>query len=227
MMRVCENIKETLEKIENCAKVAKRNPKDITLIAVTKTKPVSLIKEAVECGLLEFGENRVQEVLEKYDEIDGVSWHLIGHLQKNKVKYIIDKVKLIHSVDSLDLAKEIDRQAKKIEKIQEILIQVNISGEESKFGIKPNEAASLCEAIKDLENIKVKGLMTMAPLGAEESELHKIFGGLRKLSIDIREKNIDNIDMEELSMGMSGDFEIAVSEGATMVRVGTGIFGTR
>ncbi|MBQ2891089.1 MAG: YggS family pyridoxal phosphate-dependent enzyme [Clostridia bacterium] len=226
-MGILENIKEVEKKIENAAKSAGRKRDEITLIGVSKTKPVSLIKEAVGCGIRVLGENRVQEIMEKFDHIEGAVWHLIGHLQKNKVKYIIDKVDLIHSVDSLELAKEIDKQAKKFDKVQKILIQVNISGEESKFGLPKEEVLPLLNEVKSLENVKVKGLMTMAPLGAGEDELHEIFGGLKKLSIDIKEKKVDNIDMEELSMGMSGDFEIAILEGATMVRVGTGIFGHR
>ncbi len=226
-MGILENIKEVNRKIENAAKSAGRERNEITLIGVSKTKPVSLIKEAVDCGIRVLGENRVQEIMEKFDHIEGAVWHLIGHLQKNKVKYIIDKVDLIHSVDSLELAKEIDKQAKKFDKVQKILIQVNISGEESKFGLPKEEVLPLLNEVKSLENVKVKGLMTMAPLGAGEDELHEIFGGLKKLSIDISEKKVDNIDMEELSMGMSGDFEIAILEGATMVRVGTGIFGHR
>lgn len=226
-MGILENIKEVEKKIENAAKSAGRERNEITLIGVSKTKPVSLIKEAVDCGIRVLGENRVQEIMEKFDHIEGAVWHLIGHLQKNKVKYIIDKVDLIHSVDSLELAQEIDKQAKKFDKVQKILIQVNISGEESKFGLPKEEVLPLLNEVKSLENVKVKGLMTMAPLGAGEDELHEIFGGLKKLSIDIKEKKVDNIDMEELSMGMSGDFEIAILEGATMVRVGTGVFGHR
>lgn len=226
-MGILENIKEANRKIENAAKTAGRDRNEITLIGVSKTKPVSLIKEAVDCGISVLGENRVQEIMEKFDHIEGAVWHLIGHLQKNKVKYIIDKVDLIHSVDSLELAKEIDKQAKKFDKVQKILIQVNISGEESKFGLPKEEVLPLLNEVKSLENVKVKGLMTMAPFGASEDELHEIFGGLKKLSIDIKEKKVDNIDMEELSMGMSGDFEIAILEGATMVRVGTGVFGHR
>ena len=226
-MGILENIKEANRKIENAAEAAGRDRNEITLIGVSKTKPVSLIKEAVGCGIRVLGENRVQEIMEKFDHIEGAVWHLIGHLQKNKVKYIIDKVDLIHSVDSLELAKEIDKQAKKFDKVQKILIQVNISGEESKFGLPKEEVLPLLNEVKSLENVKVKGFMTMAPFGASEDELHEIFGGLKKLSIDIKEKKVDNIDMEELSMGMSGDFEIAILEGATMVRIGTGVFGHR
>lgn len=226
-MSVRDNVSEVRRRISAAATRAGRDEREITLIGVSKTKPVELILEGVDCGICELGENRVQEVLEKFDKIRNVKWHLIGHLQKNKVKYIVDKAELIHSVDSPELAREIDRQAKKAGKVQKILVQVNVSGEESKFGIDPAEAISLCKEISQMENIRVKGLMTMAPMGASEAELREIFGGLRKLSVDIGNQKIDNIDMDELSMGMSGDYEIAIEEGATMVRVGTGIFGTR
>lgn len=226
-MSIYENLKEVERRISDAAKRAGRDGSEITLIAVSKTKPIGLIKEAIDCGVSNLGENRVQEVMEKFDEIEGARWHLIGHLQKNKVKYIIDKAEFIHSVDSLDLAKEIDKQARKANKVQKILIQVNVSGEESKFGISPDEVLNLLKDISVLENVKVKGLMTMAPKDATEKELREIFGGLKRIMLDIRDKKLDNIDMDELSMGMSGDFEIAVEEGATMVRVGTGIFGAR
>ncbi len=226
-MSVRENVENVRKRISAAAKRANRNESEITLIGVSKTKPVELIKEGVDCGICELGENRVQEVLEKYDKIENVRWHLIGHLQKNKVKYIVDKAELIHSVDSLELAKEIDKQAKKIGKVQKILLEINISGEESKFGITPAEAIPLCGEISRFENIKAEGLMTMAPKEAAEVELRRIFGGLKKLSEEIRSRQIPGIDMRELSMGMSGDYEIAVEEGATMVRVGTGIFGAR
>ncbi len=226
-MSVFENVENVRQKIAKAAKEAGRDENEITLIGVSKTKPVSLIAQGVECGIVDLGENRVQEVLEKYESLNGVRWHLIGHLQKNKVKYIVDKAELIHSVDSLELAREIDKQAKKIGKVQKILIQVNISGEESKFGVSEEETLPLCKVLKDFENIQVLGLMTMAPKAATDEELHKIFGGLRELSRSIDNEKIENICMKQLSMGMSGDFEIAVKEGATMIRVGTGIFGTR
>ncbi len=226
-MSVYENIENVRRKISDAARKAGRSESEITLIGVSKTKPVDLIKEATACGILDLGENRVQEVLEKFDKIENVRWHLIGHLQKNKVKYIVDKTVLIHSVESFELAKEIDKQAKKLGKIQDILIQVNVSGEESKFGVSPNDTISLCEEISSLENVRIKGLMTMAPMGSVESELRFVFGGLRKLSNEIRNENIEKVEMQHLSMGMSGDYEIAIEKGATMVRVGTGIFGTR
>ena len=226
-MGILENIREVQAKISVSAKKVGRNPEEITLVAVSKTKPVELIKEAVKCGMTQLGENRVQEVLEKYEYVDGAQWHLIGHLQKNKVKYIVDKAVLIHSVDSVELAREIDKHAKKVGKIQDILIQVNISGEESKSGIEPENAEEICRQVAQLDNVKIKGFMTMAPREADENELHRIFGGLKALMEEIKEKNIENVDLKELSMGMSGDYEIAVMEGATIVRVGTGIFGAR
>lgn len=226
-MGILENIREVQAKISESAKKVGRNPEEITLVAVSKTKPVELIKEAVKCGMTQLGENRVQEVLEKYEYVDGAQWHLIGHLQKNKVKYIVDKAVLIHSVDSVELAREIDKHAKKVGKIQDILIQVNISGEESKSGVEPENAEEICRQVAQLDNVKIKGFMTMAPREADENELHRIFGGLKALMEEIKEKNIENVDLKELSMGMSGDYEIAVMEGATIVRVGTGIFGAR
>lgn len=226
-MSVYENIENVRQKIAAAARKAGRSENEITLIGVSKTKPVELIKEATACGVLDLGENRVQEVLEKFDKIENVRWHLIGHLQKNKVKYIVDKAELIHSVEGFELAKEIDKQAKKIGKVQNILIQVNVSGEESKFGVSPDETIPLCKAVSALENIRIKGLMTMAPMGSSEEELRFVFGGLRKLSDEIRNENIEKAEMQHLSMGMSGDYEIAIEEGATLVRVGTGIFGAR
>ncbi len=223
-MGICENIENVRQKIADAAKRAGRKPEEITLIGVSKTKPVTLISEAVDCGIIQLGENRVQEVMEKFVKLSGVKWHLIGHLQRNKVKYIIDKAEYIHSLDSFELAKEIDRQAKKVGKIQKVLVQVNVSGEESKSGISPKEAAFFCESISSFENIRVKGLMTMAPKDADEKELRAVFGGLKRLSGEI---NIPHTEMKHLSMGMSGDYEIAIEEGATMVRVGTGIFGSR
>lgn len=226
-MSICENVEEVRGKIIASAKAAGRNPDDVLLLGVTKTKPAEVIEEAVSCGVTSLGENRVQELLEKFGELKGVKWHLIGHLQKNKVKYIIDKVELIHSLDSLELAEEIQKQARKIGKIQEVLIQVNVSGEESKFGCPPDKTEELCRRVAELPNVRIKGFMTMAPKGAEEDELHVIFGGLRNLMNEIKTKNIENTELKELSMGMSGDYETAVSEGATIVRVGTGIFGNR
>lgn len=200
----------------------------MTLIAVSKTKPAEMIKEIYACGQRDFGENKVQELTEKYGELPAdIRWHQIGHLQRNKVKYIVGKAALIHSVDSLRLAEAIQTEAQKKQIIVPILIEVNISGEESKFGVSKKEVLPLLEQISQFGNIKVKGLMTIAPYVTNSEENRVLFRNLRKLSVDIIEKNINNIDMEILSMGMTNDYEVAIEEGATMVRVGTGIFGMR
>ncbi len=223
-----KNLQSVCMRIKDAIKRSGREEKDVRLIAVTKTVESDVMNEAVRLGITDIGENRVQEVLRKYEDIPhNVNWHLIGHLQKNKVKYIVDKAEIIHSVDSLELAEEINKQALKIEKIQKILIQVNVSGEESKFGIKPEECLELCKNISKLSNVHIEGLMTMAPHFAPENEIRKIFSGLRQISLDIDKENMDNISMNELSMGMSNDFEIAIEEGATLIRVGTSIFGKR
>ncbi len=227
MGSVRENLISINEKISEAALAAGRKPSDVKLIAVTKTVTADRIMEAVACGVRELGENRVQELCGKYDDIKDVNWHLIGHLQTNKVKYIINKVSLIHSVDSLALASEINRRAEKIGKTQDILIEVNISGEESKFGITAGECVPLCESIAELKNVRVKGLMTIAPFAETRENIERIFERLRLLSRSVDERKIDGIEMTELSMGMSGDFELAIAQGATYVRVGRGIFGAR
>ena len=223
-----ENIETVRENIKKAAQRAGRNPDDILLIGVTKTKPVEMMQEAIDEGITDIGENRVQEIMEKYEHIKGdPKWHLIGHLQTNKVKYIIDKVDLIHSVESISLAEEINKRAEKIGKVQKVLLEVNVSGEESKFGISPENIMEFCEKIAGFKNIRVSGLMTVAPFTEDEKILRKVFSDLRKISLDISTKFYDTIYMEELSMGMTNDYEIAIEEGATMVRVGTGIFGNR
>ncbi len=225
-------IKENIKEVENiivqeCEKVG-RSPSDVTLIAVSKTKPVELLKEAYAYGCRDFGENKVQELLDKYEALPSdIRWHMIGHLQRNKVKYIVDKVYMIHSVDSLRLAEEISKEASKKNVCVNILIEVNVANEETKYGVSCEEVRQLVCDIAKLPNIRIKGLMTIAPFvdDAEENRLH--FQKLKKIAVDIMQKNIDNIDMEILSMGMTGDYPVAVSEGATYVRVGTGIFGIR
>lgn len=230
MLQLQENIQNIKERIARAAAKAGKSESDIQLVAVTKTVNADVINEAIRLGIQNIGENKVQEIMNKYDAIDrnsDVRWHLIGHLQTNKVKYIIDKVALIHSVDSYKLASEINKRAKKIGRIMDILIQVNVSEEESKFGIKVEECQPLIEEIAKLSNIKVKGLMTIAPYVENPENVRPIFRKLKKLSIDIMDKNIDNISMEYLSMGMTGDFEVAIEEGANIVRIGTAIFGKR
>ncbi len=227
-----ETIKQNLDDIYSRIKIAAeksgRRAEEITLIAVTKTVDVARIRNVSEYGVPDFGENRVQELLEKYDKFDeSIKWHLIGHLQTNKVKYIIDKVHMIHSVDSFELAKEIDNRAGKAGKKMNILLQVNVSGEETKFGIKPEEVNRYVEFISQLENVALRGMMTIAPFVDNTQEIRPIFKNLYDIFIDIKNKKIDNVSMDYLSMGMSNDFEVAIEEGANVVRVGTGIFGKR
>lgn len=225
---ISENIKSIREKIDNAAQKAGRDPKDVLLLAVSKTVDVPRIKAAVAEGLDELGENHVQEIMEKYEPMGpDVKWHMIGHLQTNKVKYIIDKVKLIHSVESLKLAEEINKQAKKHGLVMDILVEINMAKEESKYGIMPEDAPSFIESLSSLENIRVRGLMTVAPNVENGEENRVYFRNMKKLLVDINAKNINNINMDVLSMGMTGDYITAVEEGATIVRVGTGIFGKR
>lgn len=212
----------------NPANKINRDPNEVTLIAVSKTKPVEMLKEAYDAGARVFGENKVQEIVDKYDQMPSdVKWHMIGHLQRNKVKYIVDKVAMIHSVDSLRLAETIEKEAAKKAVIVPILIEVNVAQEESKFGLKPEEVLPFIEQISDFSHIRIKGLMTIAPYVDNAEENREIFRELKKLSVDIAAKNINNVIMSVLSMGMTGDYMVAVQEGATMVRVGTGIFGAR
>ncbi len=220
-----ENIKRVRDEICDTAVKCGRNPDEITLCAVTKTVDASAAQEVLDSGVTVLGENRVQALLEKYEVLaDKPEWHLIGHLQTNKVKYITDKVSLIHSVESLRLAEEIDRRAKQVGKIQDILIEVNVSGEASKFGIAPEDTERLLEEISGFNNICVRGLMTIAPLPEKEGENRKYFSKLRELFIDIQSKKYDNSNIDILSMGMSRDFKDAIKEGATIIRVGTALF---
>lgn len=227
-MEIKENIEQVKENIRAAALEAGRAPEEVTLIAVSKTKPVSMIKEAYACGCRDFGENKVQELCDKYEMLPAdIRWHLIGHLQRNKVKYIVDKVYLIHSVDSLRLAEEIQKEASKKQVHVDILIEVNVAAEESKFGILPEETEGLVRAVAKLPNVHIKGLMTIAPIVEKPEENTVYFSKLKELSVDITAKNIDNVTMNILSMGMTGDYQQAVKNGATYVRVGTGIFGER
>ena len=220
---------ETVEKniADACAR-AGRDRSEVTLIAVSKTKPVDMLREVYDAGARDFGENKVQEICEKYDKLPSdIKWHMIGHLQRNKVKQVIDKAALIHSVDSYRLAQEISVQAQKKGLTIPILIEVNIAGEESKFGISAEDTIQLVEEIAELPNLKIQGLMTIAPFVEDAEENRLYFRQIKQLSVDIKNKNIDNVSMDILSMGMTGDYEVAIEEGATMVRVGTGIFGAR
>ena len=207
MGTIQQNIAEVEKRVADAAARAGRKREDVLLLAVSKTKPVELIKEAVACGLTSLGENKVQEIMEKYEPMGpGVHWHLIGHLQTNKVKYIIDKVDMIHSVESLSLAEEINKRAAAKDLVMDILVEVNMADEESKFGVKPEEVEAFLH-------------------DPEENRVY--FRKMRELLVDMNGKKIDNINMDRLSMGMTGDYEVAIEEGATIVRVGTGIFGER
>jgi PLP dependent protein len=226
-MSISENIQHIKEKLN----IAMKNREDclgeVMLIGVSKTQPIQSIEEARLSGITVFGENKVQELLEKYEKVQGVSWHLIGHLQKNKVKYIVDKVDMIHSLDSVELAAEIDKRAKKINRKIPVLIQINIGREPSKSGIFEEEAGVFLDSLKKFENILVSGIMTIPPASDNKEQARTYFKKMRIIFEELKRYNYGNIQLEYLSMGMSGDFEIAVEEGANIVRVGTGIFGER
>lgn len=227
-MSVAENYREVLKNVKKACVRAGRDESEVTLIAVSKTKPVSMIEELLPEGVLDFGENKPQELRDKYEVLPGeIRWHMIGHLQRNKVKYVIDRACLIHSVDSLELAETIQKEAEKRDLVMPVLVEVNVAEEESKFGITLGETLDFIRKIAEFPNLKVTGLMTIAPFveNPEENRIH--FRNLYNLFIDIKGRNIDNVTMCNLSMGMTNDYEVAIEEGATMVRVGTGIFGER
>lgn len=228
-----ENLYSVEENIVKACERSGRSRENVTLIAVSKTKPVELLMEAYDAGIREFGENKVQELVEKYEVMPkDINWHMIGHLQTNKVKYIIDKACLIHGVDSLKLAQEISRQAVKHSLTANILVEINIGDEETKFGVSDKEALELIRSIAKLPNISIKGLMAIAPYVDDPEDNRQYFVKMRNLAVDITSELDDNItddmvSLHELSMGMTGDYTVAVEEGATYVRVGTGIFGER
>jgi pyridoxal phosphate enzyme (YggS family) len=227
-MSIAESIKHVQDRIAAAAKRAGRDPSTIKLIAVTKTVDIERIREAVAAGAQILGENRVQEAREKIEQLGALaSWHLIGHLQTNKAKYAVKLFDMIHSVDTLELAQEIDKQAAKMGKVQDVLIEVSIAGEEAKAGVAMEGVAALVRNASKFRNISIKGLMTIPPFLDDPEEVRPYFRTLRELSTDIAKENIPGVSMKELSMGMSGDFEVAIEEGATMVRVGAAIFGGR
>jgi hypothetical protein len=227
-MSLKENWNEVEERIADACKKAGRDRSEVTLIAVSKTKPVPMLQEVYDLGAREFGENKVQELCDKIEVLpEDIRWHMIGHLQTNKVKYIVGRTALIHSVDSLHLAQEIEKQAAKRDVTVSILIEVNIAQEESKFGIRGDETLALVRQIAALPHIRIEGLMTIAPYVEDPEQNRPYFRRIRQLSVDIARENIDNVHMNVLSMGMTGDYTVAIEEGATMVRVGTGIFGER
>ena len=223
-----ENLDQVRETINAACIRAGRRPEEVTLIAVSKTKPVPMLEEAYAAGTRDFGENKVQEILAKKPELpQDIRWHMIGHLQRNKVSQVIGNAVMIHSVDSLRLARQIEAEAAKKEVDVDILLEVNVAREESKYGFMLEEVEDAVMAIKDFPHVHIKGLMTIAPFVDNPEENRGIFKKLFEFAVDIGRKNIDNVTMGVLSMGMTGDYEVAVEEGATMVRVGTGIFGVR
>lgn len=222
-----DRLKSVRENIKKAAERSGRNPEAITLIAVTKTHSAEMINDAIDLGVTDIGENKVQEIMDKYDAVKPVRWHLIGHLQTNKVKYIIDKVWMIHSVDSVKLMDEIERQAVKHNVTMKILIQINISGEETKFGISPDELDEMLIHAGTLTHVKVCGLMTIAPKIDKNMSNRLHFDNIHRIYLDISQKKYDNVSMDYLSMGMSGDYESAIEAGSNMVRVGSAVFGAR
>ncbi len=223
-----ENLEQVEKKIAEACIRAGRNPSEVRLIAVSKTKPLAMLEEAYAAGVRDFGENKAQELAEKAERLPkDIRWHMIGHLQRNKVKYVVGRAALIHSVDSLRLAEEISREAVKRGLTADVLIQVNVAGEESKYGVSVEETEELVRSAAALPGIHIQGLMTIAPFVENEEENRSVFQILKKLSVDIAAKNIDNVSMVCLSMGMTGDYQAACEEGASCVRVGTGIFGAR
>jgi pyridoxal phosphate enzyme, YggS family len=226
---VTDNLLQIRSRIAAACERSGRPQESVRLIAVSKTKPSEMIREAYSAGQTEFGENKVQEMCAKAEELKDLSitWHLIGHLQKNKVRKAVAVAAMIHSVDTLELAAEIQKEAARINKIQDILLEVNVADEESKFGLRPDEVPAVVNTILDYPNIRLCGLMTVAPYTENPEENRVYFQQLKKLAVDIPSKNNDNVSVYGLSMGMSNDFEIAVEEGATMVRVGSLIFGER
>jgi pyridoxal phosphate enzyme (YggS family) len=236
------NLEEVRHNIAMACKKVGRDIGEVELLAVSKTKPIEYIESAFNADQVLFGENKVQEIIEKYDKIDSVRWHMIGHLQTNKVKYIIDKVELIHSVDSLKLAQTISKEAIKKDVVANILIEVNVAQEDSKFGISINECEDFVREVAKLPNVKIRGLMTIAPFVDNPEENRVYFRKLKEELVDINNKKIHNVNretlssdkesqdivsMDILSMGMTNDYEVAIEEGSTLVRVGTGIFGVR
>ena len=222
------NLDHVRKLVDEACERSGRDASEVTIVAVSKTKPEEAIMELYEAGHRDFGENYIQELRKKHDDLPkDIRWHMIGHLQRNKVKYIAEYIHLIHSVDSYALAETIDKEAANHNRIIPILIEVNVGGEESKFGVTPEETTALVEQISHLPNIRIEGLMTSAPYVEDPEEDRECFANLRDLSVDIDSKKIDNVKVNALSMGMSNDYIVAVEEGSTMVRVGTSIFGAR
>ncbi|HHY90059.1 MAG TPA: YggS family pyridoxal phosphate-dependent enzyme [Clostridiales bacterium] len=227
MSDIKQNIADIKQEIAEVCDKGNRNPDDILLLAVTKTVEPQRINEAIAEGITDIGENKVQEILNKYESVDPVRWHLIGHLQTNKVKYIIDKVHMIHSLDSIKLAEEIDKRAKQHQILMDVLIQINVAKEDTKFGLYVEEIDDFIKKVQEFENIHVKGLMTIAPYEENPEKVRPYFRTLKSIFERIKAQKLERIDMQYLSMGMSNDFKVAIEEGANMIRIGTAIFGKR
>ena len=228
MNTIRNHLNEGRENIQKACEKAGRSPQGVTLIAVSKTKPLFMLEEAYEAGARDFGENKVQEILEKHPKMpEDARFHMIGHLQRNKVKQVLPHAVLIHSVDSYRLAEQISQEAGKLGITAKILLEVNVAKEESKFGMMPEDVEEMAGQIAALPHLQIEGLMTIAPFVDDPEKNRPVFRKLYQLSVDIKKKNIDNVNMGVLSMGMTGDYQVAVEEGSTMIRVGTGIFGAR
>jgi pyridoxal phosphate enzyme (YggS family) len=227
--RIAENVRYVRERIARACERSSKDPENVRLIAVTKTFDAARVGEAVESGISDIGENFVQELLEKREEINNpvIQWHFVGHLQSNKVRFIADFVHLIHSVDRRSVAEEIDKRGAKIGRVIEALVEVNTTGEQTKFGVKPEETVGFIKSIAHLRNLRIKGLMTIGPFLPSPEDSRPAFRTLRALSDEVRTEEIENVEMTDLSMGMTHDFEVAIEEGATMIRLGTAIFGPR
>ena len=228
MNTIRDHLNEVRENIQKACEKAGRSPQEVTLIAVSKTKPLFMLEEAYEAGARDFGENKVQEILEKHPKMpEDARFHMIGHLQRNKVKQVLPHAVLIHSVDSYRLAEQISQEAGKLGITAKILLEVNVAKEESKFGMMPEDVEEMAGQIAALPHLQIEGLMTIAPFVDDPEKNRPVFRKLYQLSVDIKKKNIDNVNMGVFSMGMTGDYQVAVEEGSTMIRVGTGIFGAR
>ena len=228
MNTIRDHLNEVRENIQKACEKAGRSPQEVTLIAVSKTKPLFMLEEAYEAGARDFGENKVQEILEKHPKMpEDARFHMIGHLQRNKVKQVLPHAVLIHSVDSYRLAEQISQEAGKLGITAKILREVHVAKEESKFGMMPEDVEEMAGQIAALPHLQIEGLMTIAPFVDDPEKNRPVFRKLYQLSVDIKKKNIDNVNMGVLSMGMTGDYQVAVEEGSTMIRVGTGIFGAR
>ncbi|MBM7624949.1 YggS family pyridoxal phosphate-dependent enzyme [Sporohalobacter salinus] len=230
MSDIKKNLNQVQKRIETAAKRAGRDSDEIKLVTVTKTRSIEEIQEAVEAGIVDLGENRVQELRDKYDNISQeINWHMIGHLQRNKVKYIMrmERCSLIHSMDSMRLAKKINKRAGMADRVMDVLVQINVAGDENKFGLKPEETIDYLKEVSEFENLQVKGLMTMVPYVEDSEKVRPYFKRLKDLFDEAKRTDIPNIKMQELSMGITNDFEVAIEEGATIVRIGSAIFGPR